>query len=705
MKQLLQNVSTGEIAVEDVPAPARGPTSLLVATRYSLISAGTERAALELGRASVVEKARARPDLVQRVFESARDEGLATTYAKVRGRLGEPNALGYSLCGVVLEACEDAPAAAGELVACAGAGRASHAEVVSVPRNLCARVPETVAPEDAAYATVAAIALHGIRLAEVGLGDVAVVVGLGLVGQITLQLLAAAGCVALGVDPDQWRVQLAVENGFFATTDAAQLQAEARRRTSNRGADGVLITAASKTAAPLSTATAVARERSVVSIVGDVAIESPRAPLFAKELRLVVSRSYGPGRYDPLYEEAGIDYPAGYVRWTEGRNLDEVLRLMSTGQLRPRTLTTHTFPLEEGAQAYELLTADEPSLGIILSYPDKRTSGDRSVRLPTRRSLRPVGRERVRVGVVGAGTFARTVLMPELAKRCSIVAVATQTGVSAQASAARFGASLATTDAAEILVDDAVDAVAIATRHNLHAEYVIAALRAGKHVFVEKPLALSEDELRSVEEAAADSPGILMVGFNRRFAPLAHELRDALCGRGPLVVSYRVNAGRLPRSHWTHDPSQGGGRIVGEVCHFVDFVGFLSGIPRLHAGAAVSGASEPIEDDIAATFRTPDGSVATILYCALGDPSLPKERIEVFGEAGAGVLEDFSSLTLYQNGRRRVIERHRDKGHGAEVASFLAACRAGEQPWPIDEMTAVTRLTFALRDSILATPA
>ena len=702
MRQLLQNVSTGEITVEEVPVPARGPAALLVATRYSLISAGTERAVLELGRASLVDKARARPDLVQKVIESARTEGVATTYAKVRGRLSEPNALGYSLCGVVLEACEDPPAAPGELVACAGAGKASHAEVVSVPRNLCARVPEGVAPEDAAYATVAAIALHGIRLAEIGLGDVAVVVGLGLVGQLTLQLLAAAGCVALGIDPDQGRVKLALDNGFFATTNTAELEAETRRRTSDRGADGVLLTAASKSAAPLSTAIAVARERSVVSIVGDVAIESPRAPLFGKELRLVVSRSYGPGRYDPLYEEAGIDYPAGYVRWTEGRNLDEVLRLMSTGQLRPRALTTHTFALDEGAQAYELLAADEPSLGILLRYPDKLSNGGRSVRLPARRSIRGLARAKVQVGVIGAGTFARTVLLPELAKRSSIVAVATQTGVSAKASAGRFGATLATTDPAELIGDPGVDAVVIATRHHLHAEYVIAALSAGKHVFVEKPLALSEDELRAVERAAADSPGILMVGFNRRFAPLAQQLRDALCGRGPLVVSYRVNAGRLPRSHWTHDPDQGGGRIVGEVCHFVDFVDFLCGTPQLQSCAALSGASEPIEDDVTATLRAADGSVAIVLYSALGDPSLPKERIEVFGEMGAGVLDDFSSLALHRNGQRQMIEGHRDKGHGAEIAAFLEACRSGEQPWPIEQMAAVTRVTFALRDSILA---
>src|SRR3954470_1906123 len=415
MKQLLQNVSNGELTVDEVPAPMRGPASMLVATRFSVISAGTERAVLEVGRASLVGKARARPDLVKKVVESARTEGLSTTYAKVRGRLGEPNALGYSLAGVVLGACDGAPAAPGQLVACAGAGHASHAEVVAVPRNLCARVPEGVRPEDAAYSTIASIALHGVRLAGVGLGDVVAVVGLGLVGQLTLDLVAAAGCVALGVDPSPERVQRARDAGYFATTDPGELEAEVARRTDRRGADDVLVTAASKTSAPLQTGVQVARERATVCIVGDVAVESPRAPLFAKEVNVVVSRSYGPGRYDPTYEQDGIDYTAVYVRWTEGRNLEEVLRLMATGQLRPSRLTTHTFDLADGPQAYELLRGEEPSVGILLRYPGVDGAGPRRVEVAAARRMprlrRPV-RVRVKVGVIGAGTFARTVLMP-----------------------------------------------------------------------------------------------------------------------------------------------------------------------------------------------------------------------------------------------------------------------------------------------------
>jgi predicted dehydrogenase/threonine dehydrogenase-like Zn-dependent dehydrogenase len=603
----------------------------------------------------------------------------------------------------VLEACENPPAAPGELVACAGAGRASHAEVVCVPRHLCARVPDGVAPEDAAYTTVAAIALHGVRLAGVGLGDVVAVVGLGLVGQLTLQLLRAGGSVALGIDPDPSRGELARASGFFATTDAAVLDAETRRRTAGRGADGVLVTAASQSAAALATATGVARERAVIAIVGDVAIESDRAPLFSKELRLVVSRSYGPGRYDPVYEERGIDYPAGYVRWTEGRNLEEVLRLMSTGQLRPSTLTTHTLGIEDGPRAYELLGGEQRPLGILLRYAETNGVGARTIELAAPRTHRNGTRGSLRIGVLGAGTFARSVLLPGLAKYATITAVAAGTGPSARSTAERYGAALATTDANALIGSDDVDAVVIATRHHLHARYAIDALRAGKHVFVEKPLALAETELRELEDIAAQSPGVLFVGFNRRFAPLAAALRDALCGRGPVVVSYRVNAGRLPDSHWTHDPDEGGGRIVGEVCHFVDFASYLcEGEPRLAAAAALSGSSEPLEDDITATIRFPDGSLATIVYCALGDQSLSKERVELFSELGAGVLDDFSSLTLHRGGQREHQRRRRDKGHAAELRAFVEACRTGQQPWPASEMAAVTRATFGMRDAILS---
>jgi predicted dehydrogenase/threonine dehydrogenase-like Zn-dependent dehydrogenase len=704
MKQLLQ-YPDGDIAVGEIPPPARLPGQVLVATRYSLISAGTERATVEQGRASLVSKARARPELVKKVVESAREEGISATYAKVRGKLGEAKALGYSLSGVVLEAGDDAPAGPGELVACAGAGYASHAEIVSVPRLLCARVPEDVAPEDAAYGTVGSIALHGVRLAEVGLGDVAAVVGLGLVGQMTLELLAASGCVALGTDLDPRRVELAREAGFFATTDAAELEAEVARLTARRGADGVLVTAASSGSGPLAVATSVARERAVVCVVGDVALESPRAPMFKKELRLMVSRSYGPGRYDPSYEELGRDYPAGYVRWTEGRNLEEVLRLMATGQLRPSRLTTHTFDLGEGSAAYGLLGADEPSLGIVLRYPGRSDTGEPGVRVDSSARRRRAPRGAAKVGMVGAGGFARGTLMPELAKHAQIAAVATATGLSAKSAAEQFGAARATTDPDEVLTAGDIDAVVIATRHDTHADYAARALAAGKNVFVEKPAALDEEELARVEHATQEHDGVYMVGFNRRFAPLAVRMQAAMSGHGPLMVTYRVNAGRVPRDHWQHDPRVGGGRIVGEVCHFVDFATFLcGGVPSEVRAEAVANSSEPREDNVAATLRFPDGSVAVIVYSALGDKGLPKERVEVLGEAGAAVLDDFRSLRIHRGGRTEEADGKQDKGHAAELAAFVEACRSGRQPWPVEDMMGVMRATFAIRDAVFADP-
>lgn len=691
--------------MHEVPAPVKGPASLLVANRFSLISAGTERAVMKLGQASLVGKARARPDLVSKVIDTAREEGIASAYRKVSGRLGEPGALGYSCAGVVVEACPDAPAAPGELVACAGAGLATHAELVAVPRTLCARVPEGVRPEDAAYATVATIALHGIRLASLGLGDVAAVVGLGLVGQLAIELLQAAGCVALGVDPDPGRVELARQLGMFATTDAAELESEICRLTAGRGADGVVVTAASRSSAPLATATAVARERAVVAIIGDVEIQSPRAPLFAKELRLVVSRSYGPGRYDPVYEERGIDYPAGYVRWTEGRNLEEVLRLMADGRLRPGRLTTHVFDLDQGPLAYERLQSGEPTLGILLRYPPS-DGIERTVRVPVSARPRPrlaAGRQ-PRIGVIGAGAFARGVLLPHLARLGKIVAVATATGPSAVASAQRFSAPVATTDPLEILDRPDIDAIVIATRHDTHAALAAAALWRGKHVFVEKPLAISEPELQDVADAAAGAGGILMVGFNRRFAPLAQPLRERLGAYGPSMISIRVNAGRLPRSHWTHDPQVGGGRIVGEVCHFVDLAMFLTGShPASAEASAIGGSSEPQEDSLSATLRMADGSLATIVYSALGDPRLPKERVEVLGGAGAGVLDDFAELALYLPEGQSSQRRRRDKGHRAELEAFVAGCRDGRQPWPVEDMVAAMRSTFAIRDAVEGT--
>ena len=704
MKQLLQNAGSGAVVLADVPTPMRPPGSLLVANRFSLISSGTERAAISAANASLSDKVRQRPELVQKALASARQEGLMVAADRVRGRLTAPAALGYSCCGVALEVPANSPVAPGELVACAGAGYANHAEVVAVPRLLCARVPPSVPAQDAAYATVAAIGLHGVRLAGVGLGDVVAVIGLGLVGQLVLELVRAAGGVPVGVDLDPDRVDLAREAGFAAVTDAGELESEVRARTAGRGADAVLVTAASRSLDPLATAVGVARERAVVSIVGDVPVQVQRQALFAKELRLVVSRSYGPGRYDATYEEGGHDYPPGYVRWTEERNLQEVLRLMDVGALCPARLTSSIFEVQLGVEAYEKLEAGG-SLGILIRYPELVRAGSQTVVMPAANPRRISQRRRrpgrLRVGVIGTGMFARTVLMPSVARIAEIRAVCSSTSNSAHSAAARYGADRASTDARAVIEADDVDAVMIATRHDTHADLAARALDAGKHVFVEKPLAIDDAGLKQIAQVAATAEGVLMVGFNRRFAPMAAELRAALADRGPIIVDYRVNAGTVDVSNWVQDPAVGGGRLVGEVCHFLDFASFMAGgAPTSATALAVGGGAPPRDDNVCISATFADGSLATITYSAMGDPRLGKERVEVFSTLGAGVLEDFRELTLYTGAQVRQRTQRQQKGHAQELSVFVEACRSGVQPWPVADMIGVTATTLRLRDMI-----
>lgn len=709
MKQVVQDLDSGAVEVVEVAAPCPPAAGVLVSTRYSLISAGTERAMLAFGRQSLVGKARARPDLARQVLASARAEGLAATYHRARGRLAAPRPLGYSSAGIVLESAGGVPARAGELVACAGAGYANHAEIVSIPPHLCARVPEGVQAQDAAYATLGAIALHGLRTAHVGLGEIVAVIGLGLVGQLAMDLAAAAGAIAIGFDPNPARVAIAASAGHRTSTDRTDLLAEVGRVSGGRGADAVIVAAASRDPAPLQAAVEIARERATVCVIGDVPITVGRAGLYAKELTLVVSRSYGPGRYDRRYEEQGVDYPIAYVRWTEGRNLEEVLRLMGAERLRPSRLTTHVLDLDRAGEAYALLGGAEPALGVLLRYPERDRAGARVIAIPDRalpdrseRSQRRAGgRAAVRVGILGAGDFARGVLLPELTRLAPLTVVGAATGASARAAAERFGAQTSTTDPARVLEGEDVDAVVIATRHDSHAEYAVRALKAGKHVLVEKPLALDEDQLASIERAARDAPGVLMVGFNRRHAPLAIALKHALAGAGSLVVSYRVNAGTVPGSHWVLDPAVGGGRIIGEACHFLDFAAFLCDAPPTSATAvATADGSQLSADNLIAAVALADGSALSLVYASRGDAGLAKERIEVLGRRGAAVLEDFRELRLYRDGRERTTRQRRDKGHAAELAAFLEAAATGRQPWPVSEMAAVTRATFALRAQV-----
>ncbi|HVG30788.1 MAG TPA: bi-domain-containing oxidoreductase [Pyrinomonadaceae bacterium] len=710
MKQLLQQLKNGEGVVADVPAPSARRGRVVVRTAASLVSAGTERAIVELGRKSLLGKVRERPEAVRKVLGKVRDEGLASAVAAVRDKLGEMSALGYSASGVVVEVGEDVTEfGVGDRVACAGAGYASHAEVLSVPKNLCVRLPEGADFEAGAFGTVGAIALQGVRLAEPTLGESVVVIGLGLIGQLTVQLLKANGCRVFGIDLDPARVELALSLG----ADDGAASGEGVRRaveawTRGRGADAVLITAATDSNEPVELAGEVSRLKGRVVAVGGVGLGVPRDVYYVRELTLKVSMSYGPGRYDPEYEERGHDYPLPYVRWTEGRNIEAFLDLAAAGRVRVAPLVTHRFPVEEGAHAYQLIAGEtkEPYLGVLLTYDTGREL-ERRVERRDAGAFARRGEREVRVGLIGAGGYARAVLLPGFkAAGAHFQTVATASGVSARSAGEKFGFASLASGADEVIDDPEVNLVVIATRHDTHAELARRALERGKHVFVEKPLALSDAELDGVLEAAAQSSGSLMVGFNRRFSPSARAARDFFADRRePLSILYRVNAGRIPRGHWAHDPREGGGRIRSEVCHFVDLCQFWAGSPpaRVHAEAVETEDLQSVgEDSVFITLRFADGSNACVAYLAEGDRALAKERVEIFGGGRSFVIDDFRAATRYSGGREEKLKlRGADKGQAEEVRAVCAVVLGREPaPIPLAELDATTRATFRILDSL-----
>jgi predicted dehydrogenase/threonine dehydrogenase-like Zn-dependent dehydrogenase len=712
MKQLLQNLKTGEGLVADVPAPAVQPGRVLVRAASSLVSAGTERAFVELGRKSLLGKAKERPDLVGKVLEKVKNEGLLSTLQSVREKLDESHALGYSAAGLVVEVGEGVSEfRAGDRVACAGTGYAAHAELLSVPKNLCVRLPDNVDFETGAFATLGAIALQGVRLAEPTLGESVVVIGLGLIGQLAAQLLKANGCRVFGVDLDESRVALAKSLGADDGCVAGAGVKEAVLKWSRgRGADAVLLTAATQSDEPVELAGEISRLRGRVVAVGLVGMNVPRAVYFQRELTLKVSMSYGPGRYDPEYEERGHDYPLPYVRWTEGRNLEAFLDLAATGSLKTAPLVTHRFPVEEGARAYQLISGDtgEPYLAVLINY-DAAREIERHVNNPSSKfkvqSSNSQGR--VRVGMVGAGDYARRMLLPHFRDEgVEFVSIATASGVTARDVGGRYGFARFVSGAAEVLTEEGVNLLVVATRHDTHAELARKGLERGLDVFVEKPLALSDEELDALLEAASRSRGRLTVGFNRRFSPHARQAREFFAGRrGLLSILYRINSGRVPRTHWTQDARAGGGRIRGEVCHFVDFMQYVTGshVRSVYAESVTSDDREAVDDDsVFITLKFADGSNGTIAYLAEGDRALPKERVEIFGAGRTFVIEDFRAAAQYTGGREtRTRLRAQDKGQREEVRAVCAALRAGgPAPIPLEDLTNTTRTTFRILDSL-----
>ncbi|SEF14504.1 polar amino acid transport system substrate-binding protein [Rhizobiales bacterium GAS191] len=698
MKQVEQNYRSGRLRVAEVPAPRSGDGSLLVATRVSLISAGTERQLVSLARASLAGKAVARPDLVRRVMRNVSRDGLMPTIEKVFAKLDTPIPLGYSLAGEVLEVgCDVQGIAVGDRVACAGAAFANHAEINAVPKHLSVTIPAGVNDEDASFVTLGAIALQGVRLAAPTLGERVLVMGLGLIGLLTVQLLKANGCRVLGVDPNVERALLAQQLGADMAVSHGLAEAVSGF-TGGHGADAVIITASSKSSEPINLAAEMSRPKGRIVVVGMVGMTIDREPFYKRELELKLSLSYGPGRHDPEYELAGHDYPLPYVRWTEQRNMQAFLDLVADGKVTPKALVTHRFEIGKAEAAYALMESRVPYLAILLTYPEDRA---RTTQRTVQRPSSPAKASNANgVAFIGLGNYAKGVLLPALRKagNVTLTTVVTSTGISAGHAREKFGFTTASTDPNAALHDGEANAIFIATRHDSHSKYTAQALAAGKHVFCEKPLAIDADGLKEVIAAARASSGIFTVGFNRRFAPLLIKAKAALEPRnGPLVMLYRVNAGAVPADSWIQR-EEGGGRIVGEVCHFVDALCFLAGSLPVEAHAITARSHG---DAVSVLLRFGDGSTGTIVYSSLGDPSVSKEYIEVFANGRVVQIDDFRRIVATSHGKCRVTKGAQDKGQNGLVSAFLAATRGQrEAPIPFEDLVAVTETTFAIKESL-----
>ena len=701
MLQVTQYQKTGEMLIEELPSPALREGGVLVRNHFSLVSAGTERSSIETAQASLIGKAKKRPDLVKQVKDNVKREGLRTTWNKVKTRLDNYAQLGYSSAGVVLESAvpDFKP---GDRVACAGAGYASHAELVLVPKNLVVKMPDVVEFDQAAFTTLAAIAMQGVRQADVRVGENVAVIGLGLLGLISVQLLKASGCRVIGLDVTDANFDLAKSLGCdecaFSSTDALPRVASFTR---GYGTDAVIITAATMSNEPVELAIEMARKRSTVVIVGAVRLDIPRNPYYQKELNLRISCSYGPGRYDSEYEERGKDYPVGYVRWTENRNMQAVLDLIAAGRLNVKALASHTFPIEKALAAYNIISGKDKQryLGILISYPE---NGERTIRVATRSAV--AAGEKPVVGFIGAGNFAQSYLLPALQKEDAVLkGVMTANPVKAKSAAKKYDFEFCTGDTDKVMSD--VDALFIATRHDSHARYVLQGLRAGKHVFVEKPLAVSIEELEEIAREYQSANGAtLMVGFNRRYSAPFQDIKSFLSDLSePLMITYRVNAGFIAKDHWTQAPGQGG-RIVGEACHFIDCMSFLAdALPvSVYAECISSDDSQTTdEDNVSIVVKFQNGSVGTLVYLANGDKGLGKEYCEISGGGRTAIMDNFSHVSLFNNGRRRKVKYDGDKGHRREVDAFMEAITGkAKNVIPFESLFNTTLTTFEALESL-----
>lgn len=705
MKQVIQNFKTGELYVDEVPKPSISDRMVLIENKFSLISAGTERGTVKVGKANLIGKAKQRPDLVAQVLQNIKKEGLKATLDKVRTKLDSLKALGYSTSGIVSASLDsDGKFKPGDRVACAGQDYASHAEVVAIPQNLVAKIPDNVSFEEAGFTTLGAIALQGVRQADPKLGDKICVIGLGLLGQLSVQLLKANGCRVFGIDLSENLIKLAKENKADQALlrNDSNLMTAVENFTQGHGFDSVIITAATTSNDPVELSTRIIRKKGKIIVVGAVKMDIPRDPdFYRKELELKISTSYGPGRYDTTYEEDGIDYPYAYVRYTEQRNMEAFLDLLSQGALSVKNLITHVFDISEAEKAYDIVLGkvEEPHIGILLSYGENETKNASIVTVESKLV------SDINIGFIGAGSFAQSYLIPNVKQEgISLDTVVTTKGITSKNVAQKFGFNHASSEAKDILENKSINTVFIATPHNSHALYTIDALKAGKHVFVEKPLAMNYEELEAVKDTYVNSHKQIMVGFNRRFSKLSTEIKSEFENLGePLVVNIRVNAGFIPKEHWTQNKNIGGGRIVGEMCHFIDLMQYFTNARPVKVYAAtINTQNSQItpEDNIAITVSFDDGSIGNLVYLGNGDKSLPKELIEVFGGGKTGRIHDFRKGNIHKD--NKVVKlKSAGKGHRQEVEAFINSLKNNSNaPISFESIYLTTKTTFKILDSL-----
>ncbi len=710
MKQVLQNLKSGKTEILEVPIPQLKKGNVLVQTAASLVSAGTERNLVSFAEKNLVKKAQSRPDLVKQVIDKARREGLLTAFEATMNRLDQPLSLGYSSCGTVVEAAEDVlDFKPGDRVVCAGGGHAVHAEYGLIPKNLIAHLPDEVDFESGAFATMGSIALNGIRLANPQLGDKVAVVGMGLLGLITAQLVKANGCSVYGMDISPTRVEFARKLGITADTNEVMLE-NYLPFTRGKGFDIILICADTPSDETVNLAGQIARDRAHVISLGVVGLNIERKGYYEKELFFQVARSSGPGRYDAAYEEQGHDYPIGYVRWTEGRNLQAFVDLLAAGKIDMHALITHRFAIEDASRAYELITGklQEPYLGVLLTYPQQSGQRVRKIIFNAEDSASTPDIP-LSLGVIGAGNYANAVFLPAVKKTNGIhlTGVSSSSGLSAQQTARKFGFSFASSSNQDILDSEAINTIAILTRHQTHSRFTLEALSRGKHVYCEKPLAIRKTELDEIASYLKQSAHpYLSVGFNRRFAPMSKAMKEYFRNSAePFYINYRINAGFIPSDHWLHDPDQGGGRLVGEACHFIDFVCFMANSKPVDVRTVcLPNEGKYSQDNFQITIQFEDGSVGVVSYLSNGNKRFPKEYVEVFNGGKIGVLNDFRTLELWDE-QKTITKKsflRQDKGHQASWKAFIDAVQTNSiEPIPYEQLLLNSYTTLACNQALV----